>query len=142
MKKYRRISRIIEHWTLSNAEQILDQVRRAQIQLVQVGNFGADFYSLAEAAPESYPASWTGMPLRGIRANLERAAAIIPQIQEAGAAVVGQFSTMMIFGNEEEKLGVFNETWSHMWTDDLLGAPPCEDVEDLLQRNSDGSPRW
>lgn len=142
MKKYRRISRIIEHWTLPNAEQILDQVRRAQIQLVQVGNFGADFYSLAEAAPESYPASWTGMPLRGIRANLERAAAIIPQIQEAGAAVVGQFSTMMIFGNEEEKLGVFNETWSHMWTDDLLGAPPCEDVEDLLQRNSDGSLRW
>ena len=55
MKKYRRISRIIEHWTLPNAEQILDQVRRAQIQLVQVGNFGADFYSLAEAAPESYP---------------------------------------------------------------------------------------
>jgi len=50
------------------------------------------------------------MPLRGIRANLDMAAEVIPQIQEAGASVVGQLSTTMLFGNPEEKLGLFGET--------------------------------
>ena len=42
-----RISRIIEHWTLPEAYQVVDHVRRARIQLVQAGNFGMEFYSLA-----------------------------------------------------------------------------------------------
>ena len=46
MGAQRRISRIIEHWTLPAASQVVDHVRRARIQLVQVGNFGVDFYSL------------------------------------------------------------------------------------------------
>ena len=82
------------------------------------------------------------MPLRGIRANLDMAAEVIPQIQEAGASVVGQLSTTMLFGNPEEKLGLFGETWSQIWTDDLLGASPCEEVASLVQRNPDGSLKW
>ncbi|SVE09647.1 uncharacterized protein METZ01_LOCUS462501 [marine metagenome] len=71
------------------------------------------------------------MPLRGIRANLDMAAEVIPQIQEAGASVVGQLSTTMLFGNPEEKLGLFGETWSQIWTDDLLGASPWEEAASL-----------
>ena len=132
MHEPRRISRIIEHWTLPAADQVLDHVRRAQIQLVQVGNFGSDFYSLAEAA--DLPPSWAGMPLRGIRANLDLAAEVIPQIREAGASVVGQLSTTMIFGNHEENLGLFGATWSQLWADDLLGAAPTADLAALVQR--------
>ena len=140
MQSQRRISRIIEHWTLPTADQVLDHVRRAQIQLVQVGNFGADFYSLAEDA--DLPPSWAGMPLRGIRANLDLAVEVIPQIREAGASVVGQLSTAMIFGNHEEGLGLFGETWSGMWVEDLLGTAPCAEVAAIVQRNPDGSLKW
>ena len=61
MDEYRRISRIIEHWSLAEASQVVDHVRRARIQLVQVGNFGVDFYSLAD--DDDIEPSWSGMPL-------------------------------------------------------------------------------
>ena len=68
MGAQRRISRIIEHWTLPAASQVVDHVRRARIQLVQVGNFGVDFYSLV--GDENIEPSWSGMPLRRAKANL------------------------------------------------------------------------
>ena len=82
MTAYRRISRIIEHWTLPEASQVLDHVRRARIQVVQIGNFGLDFYSLAEDKATARP--WAGMPLFGIAPNLELAAEVIPQIHVDG----------------------------------------------------------
>lgn len=140
MTEPRRLSRIIEHWTLPRAAQVLDHVRRGRIELVQVGNFGADFYSLA--GDESVPASWSGMPLGSVKASLDLAAEVIPRIQEAGARVTGQLSTTMHFGNHEEGIGLFGENWSRMWTEDLLGPPPCASAEDVTQRDADGSLRW
>ena len=140
MDAHRRISRIIEHWTLPAASQVVDHVRRARIQLVQVGNFGVDFYSLV--GDENIEPSWSGMPLRSAKANLDLAAEVIPQIQEAGALVTGQLSTTMHFGDHEEGFGLFGEKWARMWTDDLLGPPPCAAVEEGLQRNADGSLKW
>ena len=113
MEEFRRISRIIEHWTLPTADLVVDHVRRARIQLVQVGNFGVEFYSLTN--DEGFSSS-SGMPLRGARANLNLAAEVIPQIQEAGASVVGQLSTTMLFGNHEERLGLFGDQWTDLWT--------------------------
>ncbi len=135
-----RISRIIEHWTLPTADQILDHVRRAQIQIVQVGNFGLDFYSVAEDA--EIARSWAGMPLHGIRANLALAAEVIPQIQAAGARVVGQLSTTMHFGDHEKRLGLFGDAWGAMWADEVLGAAPCLGIEQASQRQADGSLVW
>lgn len=135
-----RMSRIIEHWTLPRADQVLDHVRRARIELVQVGNFGADFYSLA--GDESVPASWSGMPLGSVKASLDLAAEVIPRIQEAGALVTGQLSTTMHFGNHEEGIGLFGEQWSRIWTEDLLGPPPCASADEVTQRDADGSLRW
>ena len=34
------------------------------------------------------------------------------------------------------------EKWVRMWTDDLLGPPPCATAEEGLQRNADGSLKW
>ena len=140
MDEYRRISRIIEHWTLPAASQVVDHVRRARIQLVQIGNFGVDFYSLV--GDENIEPSWSGMPLRGAKANLDLAAEVISQIKECGASVTGQLSTTMHFGNHEEGLGLFGENWAHLWTDDLLGPPPCATAEEVLQRAADGSLVW
>ena len=140
MREHRRISRIVEHWTLPTAAQVVDHVRRARIQLVQVGNFGVDFYSLV--GDENIVPSWSGMPLPSAQANLDLAAEVISQIQAAGANVTGQLSTTMHFGNHEEGLGLFGDKWEQLWTDDLLGTPPCASAEEVLQRNADGSLRW
>ena len=140
MAAYRRISRIIEHWILPDTPQVLDHVRRARIQLVQVGNFGVEFYSLA--GDESVAPSWGGMPLGGVKDNLDLAAEVISRIHEAGALVTGQLSTTMHFGNHEEGIGLFGPNWARIWTEDLLGPPPCASVEDAAQRDADGSIRW
>ena len=140
MTEHGRISRLVEHWTLPTAEQVVDHVRRAKIQVVQCGNYGFDFYSIAEA--DDVAASWVGMPLRGIRENLDMAAEVIPQIQEAGARVVGQLSTTMHFGHHEDGLGLFGESWQRMWTDDILGPAPCSSVDEVCQWEADGQLRW
>ena len=41
-------NRIIEYWNLPTADLVLDHVRRGKVQVVQVGNFGVDFYGLAD----------------------------------------------------------------------------------------------
>ena len=103
----------------------------------------SDWYVPASLAEDAdLPPSWAGMPLRGIRANLDLAVEVIPQIREAGASVVGQLSTTMIFGNHEENLGLFGATWSQLWADDLLGAAPTADLAALVQRHPDGSLKW
>ena len=140
MDEYRHISRIIEHWMLPKVDQVVDHVRRAQIQVVQVGHFGADFYSLAE--DDKVQRWWVGMPLLGTKANLELAADVILQIHVAGAQVVGHFSTAMFLGDHERGRGLFGETWQHLWTDDLLGSPPCGGAQEVSQRNLDGSLKW
>ncbi len=90
-----------------------------------MGNFGPDFYSLAEDA--GVARSWAGMPLVGLAANRELAADLIPKIQEAGARVVGQLSMTMHFGDHEKGLGLFGSIWDRIWTSDLLGSAPCAD---------------
>jgi hypothetical protein len=131
-------NRFIEYWNLPTADAVLDHVRRAQIQLVQTGNFGPDFYSMA--AETEIERSWTGMPIYGIEENLALAAELIPQIQEAGARVVGQLSMTMHFGNHKENVGLFGEVWEQMWTDNLLGPAPCPSVATVVQLAPDGTP--
>ncbi|MSS73134.1 MAG: hypothetical protein EXS64_16830 [Candidatus Latescibacteria bacterium] len=118
-------NRIIEYWSLPGALEVVEHVRRAKVQVVQMGNFGPDFYSLAEDA--GVARSWAGMPLVGLAANLELAADLIPKIQEAGARVVGQLSMTMHFGDHEKGLGLFGSIWDRIWTSDLLGSAPCAD---------------
>jgi len=67
-----------------------------------------------------------GMPLVGIEENLELAAEVIPQIQAAGARVVGQLSSTMHYGDHETGLGLFGDIWDQMWTPQVLGERPAE----------------
>ena len=136
-----RISRIIEHWMLSTDPSVLDHVRRARIQVLQTGNFGVEFYSLVD--DEEIVRFSAGMPLLGMKENLDLAAEVIPQLQEAGARVVGQLSTTMVFGDHETGAGLFGDAWSRMWSEHILGTPaPCDSAEEVCQRNEDGSLVW
>ena len=133
-------NRMAEHWSIPQRLDLVEHVRRAKLQIVQVGTFGPMFYSLADD-PE-VDRHWVGMPLVGIRENLACAAELIPQLQEAGARVVGQMSMAWNYGNHEKGQGLFG-AWERIWTEDLLGTAPCTSAEDTQQRLADGSlRRW
>ena len=133
-------NRMAEHWSIPQRLDLVEHVRRAKLQVVQVGTFGPMFYSLADD-PE-VNRHWVGMPLIGIQENLACAADLIPQLQEAGARVVGQMSMAWNYGNHETGRGLFG-AWESIWTDDLLGTAPCASAEDTQQRLADGSlRRW
>ncbi|MDP6778346.1 MAG: hypothetical protein QGI83_16445 [Candidatus Latescibacteria bacterium] len=134
----RWFNRLIEYWSLPPPAEVVDHVRRGKVQVVQMGNFGPDFYSLAD--DESIERSWAGMPLYGIQPNLDLAAELIPQVQEAGAVVVGQLSMTMHFGDHHKGLGLFGRTWEHMWTPELLGTAPCEGAHAAVQTDAAGQP--
>ena len=106
-------NRIIEYWTLPPADLVLDHVRRGKVQVVQIGNFGVDFYGLADDPDVSR--NWPGMPALGIEENLRLAADLIPQIQAAGALVVGQFSMCWHNADHETGKGLFG-SWERIWT--------------------------
>ena len=133
-------NRMAEHWSIPERLDLVEHVKRAKLQVVQVGTFGPMFYSLVDD-PE-VNRHWVGMPLVGVRENLACAAELIPQLQEAGARVVGQMSMAWNYGNHETGHGLFG-AWERIWTDDLLGAAPCPSAEDTQQRIADGSlRRW
>ena len=133
-------NRMAEHWSIPERLNLVEHVRRAKLQVVQVGTFGPMFYSLADD-PE-VNRHWVGMPLVGIEENLACAAELISQLQEAGARVVGQMSMAWNYGNHEEGQGLFG-AWERIWTEDLLGAAPCASAEDTQQRLADGTlRRW
>ncbi|HJP30998.1 MAG: hypothetical protein QF689_17880 [Candidatus Latescibacteria bacterium] len=131
-------NRLIEYWTLPEPGQVLDHVRRGHVQVVQMGNFGPDFYSLADD-PDVHR-SWAGMPAVGVEANLERAADLIPKVQAAGARVVGQLSSTLHYGDHETGLGLFGDVWDRMWTPALLGDSPAESVSAALALETSGEP--
>lgn len=133
-------NRMVEHWSIPERLDLVEHVRRAKLQIVQVGTFGPMFYSLAD--DPGVNRHWVGMPLVGIEENLACAAELIPQLQKAGARVVGQMSMAWNYGNHEEGKGLF-DAWDKIWTKELLGTAPCASAEDTQQRLPDGSlRRW
>ena len=131
-------NRMVEHWSIPERIDLVEHVSRAKLQVVQVGTFGPMFYSLADD-PE-VNRHWVGMPLVGVTENLARAAELIPQLQAAGARVVGQMSMAWNYGNHESGHGLFG-AWERIWTEALLGEAPCANAEATQQRLADGSLR-
>ena len=131
-------NRMVEYWSLPTHLDIPGLVRRAGIQLVQAGTFGPQFYGLAD--DPSVDKHWAGMPLMGVRENLEYAAGVIAGVHEAGARFVGQMSMSWHYGDHEEKKGLF-DSWERIWTDDLLGEAPCGDPGETMEQVAGGELR-
>ena len=61
-------NRMVEHWSIPQRLDLVAHVRRARLQVVQIGTFGPMFYGLAD--DPAVERSWVGMPLVGVRENL------------------------------------------------------------------------
>ena len=92
-------NRIVEYWVMPQGDELIEHIRRAKVQVVQIGNFGPLLYGLADD-PEIE--RWAaGVPLYGLRENLDLAATQIARCKEAGARVVGQLSMSWHYGDPE-----------------------------------------
>lgn len=131
-------NRMVQYWSLPVHIDLADLTRQAHLQLVQAGTFGPMFYGLAD--DEEVDRHWAGMPLVGIEANLNLAANTIAAVQEGGGRFVGQMSMSWNYGDHEKGKGLFG-VWERIWTDGLLGTPPCGSAEDVMEREADGSLR-
>ena len=92
-------NRIVEYWVMPQGDELIEHIRRAKVQVVQISNFGPLLYGLADD-PEIE--RWAaGVPLYGLRENLDLAATQIARCKEAGARVVGQLSMSWHYGDPE-----------------------------------------
>lgn len=130
-------NRFVQYWTVPLRFDLVDLVSRARLQVVQTGTLGPQFYGLAD--DPTADRQWAGMPLVGVRENLEMFANPVQRLQEAGAKVVSQMSLAWHYGDQDKRTGLW-DSWERIWTDDLLGQMPCQ-IEDTQQRLPDGSLR-
>ena len=131
-------NRFTEHWVAPQRLDLVEQARRGRLQVVQTGTFGPQFYGNAD--DDTVDRGWVGMPLQGIRANLEYMAELIPRLQDAGARVVGQMSMSWHYGDHERGKGLFG-IWPKLWADHLPGKAPCADALSAQQWTAEGEPR-
>ena len=126
------------HWCPPQRIDLVEHVREARLQLVQAGNFGPMFYSLAD--DPQVPRWWVGQPLQGIEANLDYARDLIAGVQAEGARYIGTMSMSWNYGDHETDKGLW-QVWDRLWTDQLLGAAPHNDPSGAMQVDADGSIR-
>ena len=136
-------TRMVAHWDQYSSPEYMEFIKKAQPELVQVGFYGAHFWSLVHTPHfGGYPAHF---PVRGLKEcgnwlrDLNRRLHTIDE----KIAVVGHFNIEFLVGDPvshpDGPSGFFK--WYHDgWDEKVLGPKPVEDPLDLLQKKSDGSP--
>ena len=147
-------TRLVAHWQDYVHPEYLKFIDEAQPEIVQVGFYGADFFSLGhlpETAkgltgpllPTHAGAARGGTELERLRANTEYFAALNRELHRRGVKVVGHFSVAKYLLGEPEPSGPqggFFRYYRDLWDEKELGAKPVRDPVDLLQKNFDGTP--
>lgn len=131
-------NRMVEYWGIPTHLDLVEHVRRARLQLVQLGDFGPMFYGLAD--DPQVDRSWVGMPLVGVRQNLAYVSHLFPRLREAGTRIVGQLSLSWHYGDHETGKGLWG-SWGELWTGQLLGPPPCPSPSTAQELGAGGALR-
>lgn len=132
--------RMIAHWTDYAHADYLDFVGEAQPEIVQVGFYGAHFWSLAHTPQyKGYPAHF---PIRGLDECGSWFKDLNAKLHKKNVKVVGHFNVEFLVGDPESKEGPrgFFKFYHHLWNEKLLGPRPVKDPLDLLEKNADGTP--
>jgi hypothetical protein len=128
-----RLSRLLVYWTPSNLDNLFNHLARAKPQILQIGLFGPDLYSLIHTDCHE---SWLGLPMQNLREACDWWRTFIADVRIMGVRVVGIFSVTYHYGDEETGEGWF--TFWDKWDGALLGPRPCDDPLTLLKRTADG----
>jgi hypothetical protein len=133
-------TRMMAHWAEYANPAYLPFVEDARPELVQVGFYGAHFWSLAHTPHgKGYPAHFPVVGLDECGQWFER---LNGELQRRGAKVVGHFNVEFLVGDPDSAEGPhgFFRFYRDLWDEKKLGPRPAADPLDLLQKNADGTP--
>ena len=149
-------TRMTVHWQDYVRPGYLDFLREIKPEVVQVGFYGADFWTLAHMPDSAKGLSGPLMPSHaGVfdatdpAERLKRSADYFEQlngeVKKLGAKVIGHFDVVKYLLGDKSKdpshpTGGFFEFYNELWDESELGPKPVADPLDLLQKNKDGSP--
>ncbi len=133
-------TRMVAHWANYADEGYLSFIEDAEPELVQLGFYGAHFWSLAHTPQYGgYPAHF---PVQGLdecgKWFEEKNAAL----HKLNARVVGHFNVEFLVGDPEGPEGPrgFFKFYRDLWDENKLGPRPVADPIELLERDAEGKP--
>jgi len=133
-------TRMIAHWSDYADPGYLSFVEDARPEIVQVGFYGAHFWSLADTPHgKGYPAHF---PVQGHRECADWFARLNQEIHRRGAKVIGHMNVKFLVGDPESAEGPrgFFRFYRQQWDEQTLGPKPVEDPISLLEKDRNGKP--
>jgi len=133
-------TRLVAHWADYADPGYLPFIDESKPEVVQVGFYGAHFWSLADTPFGSgYPAH---LPVRGHRECAEWFKRLNGDLHARGAKVVGHMNVKFLVGDPESVEGPrgFFRFYRDQWDEKLLGPKPVADPLDFLERDGSGKP--
>src|SRR5213594_4250755 len=131
-------TRMVAHWADYADPGYLSFIEDAKPEVVQVGFYGAHFWSLADTPFGSgYPAH---LPVRGHRECAEWFRQLNSELHRRGAKVVGHMNVKFLVGDLEGPEGPrgFFRFYRTQWDEKVLGPKPTADPIDLLEKDRFG----
>jgi len=152
----REFTRMAVHWQDYARPGYLEFLREIQPEIVQVGFYGADFWTLAHMPDSAKGLSGPLMPshaglfqatdpVERLKRSADHFERLNGQIKALGAKVIGHFDVVKYLLGDTSKdpvrpEGGFFEFYNRLWDKLDLGPKPVADPLALLQKNRDGSP--
>jgi hypothetical protein len=133
-------TRLVAYWDGYADPGFLPFLGELQPEVVQVGFYGAHFWSLAHTPFGSgYPAH---LPVRGLAECGRWFAELNAALHQHPVKVVGHFNVEFLVGDPDGPAGPrgFFQFYRRLWQESELGPKPVADPIELLQKNADGSP--
>jgi hypothetical protein len=132
--------RMFAHWDGYSDPEYVKFIREARPEVVQVGFYGAHFWSLAHTpAGKGYPAHF---PVVGLEECGQWFANLNKELHQEKVKIVGHFNVEFLVGDPDSAQGPrgFFKFYKELWDEKLLGPRPVRDPMELLEKNADGSP--
>jgi hypothetical protein len=149
-------TRMAVHWQDYVRPGYLEFLREIQPEIVQVGFYGADFWTLAHMPDSAKGLSGPLMPSHAgifqatepaerLRRSAEYFENLNRQVKKLGAKVIGHFDVVKYLLGDKSKdparpEGGFFEFYNKLWDEQELGPKPVANPLELLQKNRDGLP--
>ncbi|HWB06868.1 MAG TPA: hypothetical protein VG796_27840 [Verrucomicrobiales bacterium] len=133
-------TRLIAHWAGYADPGYLPFVDDVKPDVVQVGFYGAHFWSLADTAHgKGYPAH---LPVRGHQECGEWFTRLNAELHRRGVKVVGHLNVKFLVGDPDSPEGPrgFFKFYRDQWDEKLLGPKPVGDALDFLEKDKAGKP--
>lgn len=133
-------TRMVAHWTDYGRPDYLEFIRDAEPEVVQVGFYGAHFWSLVHTPQyNGYPAHF---PVRGIGEASQWFAELNRKLHQSGVKVIGHFNVEFLVGDPNSPDGPrgFFRFYRDLWDESSLGPKPELDPIAFLETDKDGKP--